>query len=44
MCQVLGMDESSSYKWRKRLPSQHQVQDEALAERIEQVYSDNRQV
>ena len=44
MCLVLGVDESSYYKWRKRLPSYHQLQDEALREQIQEIYKDNLQV
>lgn len=44
MCQVLGVDESSYYKWRKRLPCAHQLQDEALAEHIQEIYEDNWQI
>src|SRR5579859_698997 len=44
MCLVLGVDESSYYKRRKRLPSCHQLQDEALREQIQEVYKDNLQV
>lgn len=44
MCQVLGVDESSYYKWRKRLPSQHCLQDEVLGEQIAEIYEDNWQV
>jgi transposase InsO family protein len=43
LCQVLGVDESSYYKWRKRLPSKHQLQDEALVEQIQEIYEDNWQ-
>jgi transposase InsO family protein len=43
MCQVLGVDESSYYKWRKRLPSKHHLQDEALVEEIQEIYEDNWQ-
>ncbi len=44
MCQVLGVDESSYDKWRKRLPCPHQVQDEVLAEHIQQGYESNQRV
>lgn len=44
MCLVLEVDESSYYKWRKRLPSRHQLQDEALTEQIQEIYEDNFQV
>jgi putative transposase len=44
MCLVLGVDESSFYKWRKRLPSAHQAQDEALTEQIQLAYENNQRV
>lgn len=43
ICQVLLVDESAYYKWRKRLPSAQQLQDEALAEQIEGIYQNNWQ-
>src|SRR5437899_7252664 len=43
MCQVLSVDESSYYQWRKRLPSHHQLQDEALAQQIQEIYDENWQ-
>lgn len=43
MCQVLDVDESSYYKWRKRLPSQHQLQDEVLVEQIQEIYEESWQ-
>lgn len=43
MCQVLDVDESSYDKWRKRLPSPHQLQDEVLAEPIQEIYEESWQ-
>lgn len=41
MCQALGVDESSYYKWRKRLPSQYQLKDEVLVDHIQDIYEEN---
>jgi transposase len=34
LCQVLGINESAYYKWRKRPPSARHLQDEILAEQM----------
>ncbi len=44
LCQVLGLKESSYYKWRKRQPSKRSLEDQHLAEQIQGVYEDNHQV
>jgi putative transposase len=38
LCQVLGVSESGYYAWRKREPSQRQVQNERLTEHIAQAF------
>jgi putative transposase len=44
MCQVLGVSESGYYAWRKREPSQRQVENERLTEHIAQAFQRGRQV
>ncbi len=44
MCQVLGVSESGYYAWRKREPSQRQVENERLTEQIVQAFQHGRQV
>lgn len=43
VCEVLEVSPSGYYAWRNRGKSAHQQADEALGERIEQVFADSRQ-
>ncbi len=44
LCETLGVSLSGYYAWKKRPLSQHQREDQQLAERIQAVYHANRQV
>jgi len=44
LCETLGVSLSGYYAWKKRPLSQHQREDQQLAERIHTVYHVNRQV
>ncbi len=44
MCRVLRVSESGYYAWRKRRPSQRQMENERLKEQIHQVFRQGRQV
>jgi putative transposase len=44
LCETLGVSLSGYYGWKKRPLSQHQREDQQLAERIQAVYHVNRQV
>jgi putative transposase len=44
LCETLGVSLSGYYAWKKRPMSQHQREDQQLAERIHTVYHVNRQV
>ncbi len=44
MCHVLGVSESGYYAWRKREPSQRQVENERLTEQISQAFLHGREV
>jgi transposase InsO family protein len=44
LCETLGVSLSGYYAWKKRLPSQHQLADSPLAERIQAAYHGSRQV
>ena len=44
LCETLGVSLSGYYGWKKRPMSQHQREDQQLAERIQAVYHANRQV
>ena len=44
LCETLGVSLSGYYAWKKRAMSQHQREDQQLAERIHAVYHINRQV
>jgi putative transposase len=44
MCRVLGLSPSGYYAWLKRPPSPRAVRDEALRERVETIFEDNRRV
>ena len=43
LCEVLEVNESSYYKWRKRLPSERHLQDQILGEQIQETYDANYQ-
>ena len=44
LCQVLGVSESGYYAWRKREPSQRQMENERLTEHIAQAFQRGRGV
>jgi putative transposase len=44
LCETLGVSLSGYYAWKNRAPSQHQLEDGQLAERIQAAYHANRQV
>ncbi len=44
MCRVLGLSPSGYYAWLKRLPSNRARQDQALREKIVQIWNENRRV
>jgi putative transposase len=44
MCRVLGVSQSGYYAWRKRKPSQRQVENGQLTEQISQAFHHGRQV
>jgi putative transposase len=44
LCETLGVSLSGYYAWKKRPLSQHQREDQQLAERMQGVYHANRQV
>ncbi len=44
MCRMLGVSRSGFYAWRNRAPSQRQLADAWLLERIRQIHQDNRGV
>jgi putative transposase len=44
MCQMLGVSRSGFHAWRNRPPSQRQLSDLWLLERIRQIHSENRGV
>jgi putative transposase len=44
LCETLEVSVSGYYAWKKRPVSQHQVQDNQLAERVREAYAANREV
>ncbi len=44
MCRVLKASTGGYYAWRKRSPSAHALQDEALLEKILAIHRDSRQI